>query len=63
MQLETNIQTLEPIIFSNISEANLYKSKVSDIINLMKLVGYKGLHNQRVFETAFKDIINQVKNN
>ena len=59
------MQTIEPIILANIKTDLIYKMKVSKVINLMKLSGYKNEHlkNQRVFEVALRDIINQVKYN
>lgn len=59
------MQTIEPIIIANLSESLVYRTKVSKLIKLMNLAGYSNdkLKNQRVFEVAFKDIINQVKYN
>jgi len=59
------MQTIEPIILANIKTDLIYKMKVSKVIKFMNLAGYQNVHlkNQRVFEVALKDIINQVKYN
>ena len=63
MQLEKTTDVMDNALFTSLNVNRVYKLKVSHAINLMKLIGYKGLKNQKVFDTAFKDIINQVKYN
>jgi hypothetical protein len=62
-QKQKPMQIIEPIIIANIKTDLVYKMKPSYAIDLMKLIGYKDLKNQKVFEVALRDIINQVKNN
>ena len=63
LPLETNPDVMDNALFTSLNVDRVYKLKASHAISLMKLIGYKGLKNQKVFETAFKDIINQVKYN
>ena len=63
MQLETQTDIHETILFVDNTTQYVKQERVSRIYNLMKLLGYKNLSNHRVAETAFKDIINQVKYN
>lgn len=59
------MQLIKPIILANYTEQLVYKTRPSWIVTLLIFNGYSKdeLKYQKKFETALKDIINQVKNN
>jgi len=66
MQLETNIQTLEPVLFTKLNADRIGKLKVRKAIALMELIGYDKkqlMRDKLIFEAAQRELAYRVKYN
>jgi hypothetical protein len=61
----TNLPILEPVLFTKFTEEQMINMKVSEVIKMMQLIGYSAteLRFEAKFQTAWRDLINQVKYN
>jgi hypothetical protein len=59
------MQIIEPIILTKFRAEQIGQMRPSDVIKFLILIGYSvvELKNQRIFEAAVKDLINQVNYN